>query len=459
MLGQVFQRFVQRSPLSVMVRGALERVLGAEQLNAFYERTALNQYTRELLFSTIYELMSEVVFRLRPSVRAAYRARSDEVATSLTSVYNKLNGLETHTSAALVRYSATEFTPLIEQVGGAREPWLPGLRVKIIDGNCLEASQSRIKALREVPAAALPGKSLVVYEPTCGLVTDVVPCEDGHRQERALFQEVLPTAEPQDLWIADRNFCTRDFLGGLARRGAYFVIREHQGLPFEIVTPLGRDQRTETGLVAEQRVRVVDTQGVSHECRRLRLKLKEPTRDGETLLYLVTNLPRHKASTRRVAALYRKRWTLETAFKHIEAYFHSEINTLGYPKAALFGFCLALVAYNVLAVVWAALRSVHGQEKIDQELSLYYVAHEIATTQKGMMIAIPESEWAIFSTMTITELAQTLVDLAQHVRLEAFRKSPTRPKQSRPKLKKAPKKGHVSTARLLNGRQAKATAP
>ena len=28
MLGYVFQRFVQRSPLSVMVRGTLERVLG-----------------------------------------------------------------------------------------------------------------------------------------------------------------------------------------------------------------------------------------------------------------------------------------------------------------------------------------------------------------------------------------------------------------------------------------------
>ena len=180
-----------------------------------------------------------------------------------------------------------------------------------MDGNCLEASQSRLKALRAVPAAALPGKSLVIYEPACGLVTDVVPCEDGHMQERALFQDVLTTAEPQDLWIADRNFCTRDFLGGLARRGAFFVIREHQGLPFEIVTPLGRDQRTATGHVAEQRVRLVDTQGASHECRRLRLKLKEPTRDGETLLYLLTNLPRHKASTRRVAELYRKRWSLE----------------------------------------------------------------------------------------------------------------------------------------------------
>ena len=48
---------------------------------------------------------------------------------------------------------------------------------------------------------------------------------------------------------------------------------------------------------------------------------------------------------------------------------------MGYPKAALFGFCLALVAYNLLAVVLAALRGVHGEETVDDEVSLYYVAN------------------------------------------------------------------------------------
>jgi IS4 transposase len=66
---------------------------------------------------------------------------------------------------------------------------------------------------------------------------------------------------------------------------------------------------------------------------------------------MLTNLPRGAASAYEVAARSRKRWTLETAFQPLEAYLHSEINTLGSPKAALFGFCLALVASNVLAVV------------------------------------------------------------------------------------------------------------
>ncbi len=33
MLGAVFERFVDRSPISVMVRGTLERVLGADPLD------------------------------------------------------------------------------------------------------------------------------------------------------------------------------------------------------------------------------------------------------------------------------------------------------------------------------------------------------------------------------------------------------------------------------------------
>jgi hypothetical protein len=58
--------------------------------------------------------------------------------------------------------------PLIEHVGGERVPWLPGYQVKIVDGNALEASEHRLHALRGVDAGALPGKSLVVYEPASG---------------------------------------------------------------------------------------------------------------------------------------------------------------------------------------------------------------------------------------------------------------------------------------------------
>jgi hypothetical protein len=458
MLGKVFDRFVEKSPISVMVRGILERVLGADQLDAWFARTAQKQYTRTVLFSTVYDILSQVVFRIKPSVRAAYRDHEDQVGASLISLYNKLNGVETHTAAELVRYSAAELMPLITQLDGERAPWLPGYRVKILDGNCLEASERRLKVLREVQAGALPGKSLVVYEPAHGLVSDVVPCEDGHAQERSLLGRVLETMQAGDLWIQDRNFCTCAFLGEIDSRSAGFITRQHEGLPFEVVSALRPVGRIETGQVAEQRVQVRDAQGGAHLFRRIRVKLDQTTRDGDRVLYILTNVPLRKASAKRVARLYRKRWTLETAFQHLEAYFHSEINTLGYPKAALFGFCLALVAYNMLAVVMAALRSVHG-ETMDQELSLYYIANDIAQTYHGMMIAIPEEEWRVFSRMRPAEMVATLRELAQKVRLMAYRKSPRGPKKPRLKREGITKLPHVSTAKLLRNLQANAVTP
>jgi Transposase DDE domain len=289
-------------------------------------------------------------------------------------------------------------------------------------------------------------------------VSDVFPCEDGHAQERSLLGLVLETVQAHDLWIQDRNFCTCAFLCEIDRRGAGFITRQHAGLPFEVVTTLRSVGRIETGHVAEQRVQVWDAQGDVHLFRRIRVKLDQATRDGDRELYILTNLPLRKASAKRVARLYRKRWTLETAFQHLEAYFHSEINTLGYPKAALFGFCLALVAYNMLAVVMAALRSVHGGT-IDQELSLYYVANDIAQTYHGMMIAIPEDEWRVFSRMRPAEMVATLRALAQQVRLDTYRKSPRGPKKPRPKRENTTKAPHVSTAKLLRNRKVNAVAP
>ena len=202
-------------------------------------------------------------------------------------------------------------TPRIEQLDGKRAPWLPGYRVKIIDGNCLEASERRLKALREVQAGALPGKSLVIYEPAQGLVSDVFLCEDGHAQERSMLGLVLETVHADDLWMQDRNFCPCAFLCEIDRRGAACITRQQKGLPFEMLNALRSVGRIETGHVAEQRVQVWDDQGGAHLFRRMRVKLDEATRDGDRGLYILTNLPLRKASAKRVARLYRKRWTLE----------------------------------------------------------------------------------------------------------------------------------------------------
>jgi hypothetical protein len=122
--------------------------------------------------------------------------------------------------------------------------------------------------------------------------------------------------------------------------------------------------------------------------------------------------------------LYRKRWTIETAFQELEATLDGEINTLGYPKAALFAFCVALVSYNLMSVIKAALRAVHGAQTVEEKVSGYYLANEVTMTHRGMMIAIPEDEWAVFQKLTPVEMAGVLIELGRNVRLLCTPSSP-----------------------------------
>lgn len=236
MRGKVLNRFVDKRPIAVLVRGTLERALGAEHLNAWFARTAPKPSTRTRGFSTVSALRSQVVLRITPSVRAAYPEQAETVGASLLSVDNKRNGVEPTTSAALVRSRATECYPLMTALEGERAPWFPGYRVQIRDGHGLEASEHRLNVWRDVYAGALPGTSLVVYEPPHGLVRAVLPCEDGHAQERSLLGAVLATVQADDLWIQDRNFCPCAFLGERHARGAGCITRQPEGLPLTVIT-------------------------------------------------------------------------------------------------------------------------------------------------------------------------------------------------------------------------------
>ena len=94
--------------------------------------------------------------------------------------------------------------------------------------------------------------------------------------------------------------------------------------------------------------------------RRIVIHLDTPTRDGDTEMAILTNLPSNAAQAVGVAELYRGRWTLETMFQSLTQMLQGEIATLGYPRAALLGFGVALASYNVLSTVQAALRANFG---------------------------------------------------------------------------------------------------
>ena len=78
---------------------------------------------------------------------------------------------------------------------------------------------------------------------------------------------------------------------------------------------------------------------------------------------------------------------------HLATVLRSEVNTLAYPDAALFGSSIGLLLYNVLAFLEAALRTAHRRKLSGRSLSMYYLADEISGVYRGMMIAIPPPHW------------------------------------------------------------------
>jgi IS4 transposase len=371
---------------------------------------------------------------------------------SVRSVYNKLAGIEPHVSEQMTATTATDLAAAIKQMRLRPQSPLPGYEVRILDGNYLAGTEHRLEELRSLGAAALPGVALCLFDPQWQLVRDVVVCEDGHANERGLIDRALPKVEVGQCWIADRNFCIHGFLFGIAARDAFFVVRQHHQLVGELLETSRRVGRIDGAVLYEQPLRVTHRDGTSIVLRRITVALDQPTRFGEDELHLLTNLPT-SVSAMRIAAVYRNRWSIETAFMHLATVLRSEVNTLGYPDAALFGFCIGLLLYNALAFLEAALRTAQRRKIGDRALSMYYLADEISGVYRGMMIAIPAPRWRkTFGELAPEAFVQTILTIAKKVDVVKFLAHPPPRKTSPPKRASGHRGNHVSTQKLLQER-------
>jgi IS4 transposase len=440
-MDDILARFVAQAPVAVLVRATLAHTFADTTLDALFDRVATAGYTRELTFSTLVKLLTKVVFTSQPSVHAAYRQAKD-IPVSVTAVYDKLGGLETAVSAALVRETADALRGVLGHVRPAPEDPIAGLRLRTLDGNFLAGTEHRLSDLRGCGAAALPGMSLVVREGRSGLLTEVIPCEDAYTNERSLAERVLPLVAADDLWLADRNFCTEDYLGGIARRQAFFLVRHHAGTHLH---PQGAERyagKNATGELYEVKVGLC---GLA--CRCLIVRLFKPLRDGTTELRLLTNVPANKAGARRLAELYRTRWHIETAFQELTDNLRCEINTLGYPRAALFGFALAAAAYNLLVFVRQALAAGPASPAVE-DISSYHLGNEVATVSEGLAIAVPAEAWRRLAASSAADFAAWVRGVVAGIDWRTYRKSRRGPKKA-VAVQRTRRGAHRSTARVL----------
>ena len=441
------------SPLTLLVRGVLEWALPDDRLQALYQQ-APRCWTRSLTVQGVFWLVTEVVSGVRNAVFAAYQAdqaRADPTITvSAQALYDKLGRTPTEFGRSLVRESAARLQPLLAQAQPRHYPGLKGYRIVVIDGTDLGGTEHRLAVLRRIGAAGLPGRLVVAYDWSTGVVLDAISDEDAYTSEKVLVQDILEKAQSSDLFVMDRFYCTTPTMQAVRARRAHFVVREDArnlrcrktgGRKFAGSIP--------TGKLYEQTLEVEDTQ--SGECfglRHLILVLKEPTEAGEPEIRLLTNLPRSIPALR-IAALYRERWTVERHFDFLKNCLHGEIESLGKPNAALFMMCMALVAGNALAVVKQAIRTTHGEAEFER-LSGYYLADELAKNYNAIEILVNTAAWQRHQHLKPRIFWSWTQRVAQRIRTRAFHKHPRGPKRPRAARASGKRRHHYSTYRLLH---------
>ncbi len=250
-------------------------------------------------------------------------------------------------------------------------------------------------------------------------------------------------------------------MGGWDAAQAGFIVREHARHPRLVGQGEWREcGRTETGQVREQAIEVAGAQaplsasltslrGIASRWRRIELALDTPTEAGERVIRLWSNLP-EEIGAQRIAELYRTRWRIEGMFQRLEAVLHSEIRSLGHPRAALLGFAVAVLAHNVLALLQRCMEQAHHEQEPLPEVSAFHLALHIRSGYEGMLIALPPEQWPSYDGDP-TALADRLLRLARNIDPRQVATSKRGPKAAKPKgyVDGAIARAHVSTARVL----------
>ena len=455
MVVNVIERFSEGAPSAVLFRGLFARVFSDESMDQIFRDHKERQVESDILFSSLIHLLTPVISGGKPSVHASYQEREEQLGVSKQAVYDKLKGVEPAVSSALVGVPAAELEKVLVKAKATKSDPIPGYHTYVIDGKRLDGTEHRLEETRRMKSAPLPGTVLAMLDTRLEMFVGVACDPDAYACERKVVRPLLEQLEPGALYLADRNFCDGPLIDCFLQGKAFFILRHHGRSPSwrkvkgSRLQKVGKDSRG--GTVYEQEIEVCLPDGSWFRLRRITVKLAKPTRDGDTELHLLTNLPA-SVSAVTVSDTYGNRWTIETCLGHVAQALNAEINTLAYPGAALLCFCLALVLFNILSALKSLLwKFCTASEK--PELSYYYLALEIAEARLGMEITIAAAYWEQCAQLPLAQYVSWIKSVAKHANLRKYRKHPRGPKRPPPKRASGKRRAHVSTHRILEARK------
>lgn len=451
-LDKTFETFSAKCPFAVLTQIILRGLL-RDDLNQVFEENRSQQYEREVSFADLAMAVADVTLGFSENFNQAYGALKEELGVSRQSFYDKVNATELAISSGVVSKSAERAVEMQEALGFV--PWevLAGYRVFSVDGNHLQESEKRLKALRDCHDAPLAGIAVARLDHQRLLFDRAYLLEDAHAQECSIQDLIVDDLEPNDLLLADRHHCVLSFLRGIDNADAAFVIRQHGRFQGVLKGKRRKIGQTTTGVVYEQEIWTGEASD-AQKMRRVTIELKKPTKKGEAEVHLLSNLPDNVGAIE-IAELYLVRWEIETSFYHLTTSLTCEVKSVGHPKAALFLFCTAMMSFNVRQILFAALYATHDEEEVE-EVSNFKVSLEISRYTSGMLIVLDDEPWSQWIPNSPSDLASLLLRVAETIDLSEYKKGKAPPKKKKDKKPKPNRKRtHVSTAKLLRAAKEK----
>jgi hypothetical protein len=149
-----------------------------------------------------------------------------------------------------------------------------------------------------------------------------------------------------------------------------------------------------------------------------------------------------------LAELYRCRWEEETGFYYMTTTLTSELKSVGDPQAALFLFCMAMMAFNSRQIVFAAMYAEHDEELVN-DLSHHAISVEVSRYSDGMLIVLDDAFWNRLLGPHLEHVTERLREISRTINLSKYKKSKRGPKKVVSKPPRTRKRTHVSTAKVL----------
>jgi len=452
MLKSVFERFAKKAPVALLFRGLFARVFSPERLNRIFNENRCWQNESALLFSSVVDIVGAAVVKAKPSVHAAFIEHEDEVDVSKQAFYEKLARIEVPVCEAMVSECTAELAAILHAAKIKKPDLVDGFHAFVIDGKRLDGTEHRLDVSRYTKSAPMPGAIVAILDTRVELFVHAAFDPYSYANERKMLAPYMSKLKKGALYFADRNFCDGPLIAGFLDAEAFFVLRHHgqspswrkiAGRPKSMV---GTDPAGQAVYEQEIEVRLPDKSWF--RLRRVTVNLATPTRDGDTELNFLTNLP-ISVDAVSVSEGYRGRWTIEVCFGRIASSLNAEINTLCYPRACLFCFCLGLLVFNMISAL-KQLTVRYNKTKQIPKLSDYYIALEIGESQLAFEICFDHADWLKLQRMTIAEFLQWVSDIAMNAKLKKYRTHTRAPKKPPPKRSSGKKRPHFSTQRALD---------